>query len=208
MSKRLQKLDRRQALAGLGTLLAGVPLFAAGDVQALVPSAPPSVAKLLGHSTADSSGTRSVVGAPSATPQQTAVVEALGDLGSKAPAGPANMFAPVRVGDEVGLGWKLTKLRAPDRGAMLIELEKGVNTARVHVCSHEGSPVGPARTEQLDFVIMNNGKGSRATNEEVGRVVLTLASLAATTGIVPTGLLTHEQRLDAWALSPEPGTLT
>ncbi len=195
MSSRLETLDRRQALAGLGAIVAGAPLLAVGNVHAFVRTTP--------------AGNQLSVGLeqqrlPSETAEQfhTRV-----RLGAGAPPGPLNLFYPIAVGDEVGLGWTLAEVRAPERGAMLVGLVKGDDRARIHVCLNEGSPVGPARTDDLDFVVMNHGKGRSATNEEVGRVVLTLASLAAGTGIVPRGLLTHQQRLDAWALSPEPGVL-
>jgi len=195
MSRKLETLDRRQALAGLGAIVAGAPLLAAGDVRAFVPPTPRGKRFLMGlHEARLSSET---------VEQYNARVR----LGAGAPPGPVNLFSPIAVGDEVGLGWILAEIRAPERGAMLVGLVKGDESARVHVCLNGGAPVGPARTDALDFVIMNHGNGRSATNEEVGRVVLTLASLAAGTGIVPGGLLTHQQRLDAWLLTPEPGVL-
>jgi len=195
MSKRLETLDRRQALIGLGVVVAGAPILAAGKVRAFVP--PTRGGKRFAATLEQA---RSV----SETVEQ---FHARVRLGANAPAGPANLFSPVAVGDEVGLGWVLAEARAPERGAMLVGLAKGEETARIHVCLNKGTPVGPAKTQHLDFVVMNHGSGSSATDEEVGRVVLTLASLAEGTGIVPKGLLTHQERLDAWILSPEPGTL-
>ena len=195
MSDKLKTLDRRQALVGLSAIAAGAPLLATGNVHAFVPTTP--------------SGNQLPVVLEETRPL-TETAEQFHTrvrLGAGSPAGPVHLFSPVAIGDEVGLGWTLAEVRAPERGAMLVGLVKGADSARIHVCLNEGSPVGPARTDDLDFVIMNHGKGRSATNEEVGRVVLTLASLAAGTGIVPKGLLTHQQRLDAWLLSPEPGTL-
>jgi hypothetical protein len=195
MSDKLETLDRRQALLGLSAIAAGAPLLAARNVHAFVPTTP--------------SGNQLPLGLVPTLPVAETPEQFLARvrLGADAPSGPVNLFSPIGIGDEVGLGWTLAEVRAPERGAMLVGLVKGADSARVHVCLNEGSPVGPARTDDLDFVIMNHGKGRSATNEEVGRVVLTLASLAAGTGIVPEGLLTHQQRLDAWLLSPEPGTL-
>jgi len=195
MSKRLETLDRRQALAGLAAIVAGAPLLAAGNAQAFVPKVAAERQLPLG------------VGQARSVSETAEEYNARVRLGAGSPPGPVHLFSPIALGDEVGLGWTLAEIRAPERGAMLVGLVKGEETARVHVCLNEGAPVGPAKTDDLDFIIMNHGKGRTATNEEVGRVVLTLASLAAATGIVPKGLLTHQQRLDAWLLSPEPGTL-
>jgi len=57
--------------------------------------------------------------------------------------------------------------------------------------------VGVARTEDVDLILMNGGDGDDPTAEALGRVLRSLA--ARMTGPAPPGLLTHDERLSAYA---------
>ncbi len=148
---------------------------------------------------------------PAGTPQPKSAAEkeaqeAALRLAAEAPEGPLAVFAPLNAGDEVAFGWALREVRAPEKGAMLVVMAKGRKEVRVHVCANPGCAVGPASTEALDFIIMNDGSGEEPTDEELGLALVALAGIAAKTGVVPEGLLTHEQRIEKW-LGEEPGAL-
>ena len=129
-------------------------------------------------------------------------------LGSAAGPGPLALLAPWALGAEVGLGWTLSDLRAPERGAMLLVLSREGQSARVHVCANPGCPAGIASTDRLDFILMNGGSGDGASDEELGRVLRRIAAIAATNEATCdlSGLLPHEQRIARW-LEAEPGAL-
>lgn len=79
-------------------------------------------------------------------------------------------------GGELGLGWAVQSLSAIDRGAMVLSLSHADGrTARVHLCTHDGQPRGLAHTELLDFILMDGGQGDLPTEEDLGRVLLSLA---------------------------------
>lgn len=129
-------------------------------------------------------------------------------LGDGVAEGPIGLFAPYGLGDELGMGWSLADLRAPDRGAMLLLLSgpEGAQ-ARVHICANPGCAAGLASTDALDFILMNGGAGDGASDEALGRVVRRLATIAsANAASVPAGLLPHEERIERW-LRAEPGAL-
>lgn len=123
---------------------------------------------------------------------------------------PAWLLAPLRAGSEIGFGWRLEALYAPDRGAFIVELARvdspqSERRARVHVCQHLGQPRGVAHTEWLDLLLMDGGSGRSPTDEELGRVVQALAWVmrqnelreGAETQIAR--LLTHPERVDLYA---------
>jgi hypothetical protein len=89
-------------------------------------------------------------------------------------------FAPVRAGDEIGLGWSLVRIFPAVQGAVTLTLAHADGrAARVDVCLREGAPRGPASTENLDFIVMDGGDGAGRTDESLGRVVRRLAAMAA-----------------------------
>ncbi|MEL6349631.1 MAG: twin-arginine translocation signal domain-containing protein [Myxococcota bacterium] len=77
----------------------------------------------------------------------------------------------------LGLGWFIVRMSAVQRGAMVLSLghEDG-RLARVHLCAHDGEPRGLAHTALLDFILMDGGQGDRPTEEDLGRVLVSLAN--------------------------------
>ncbi|MCO4769229.1 MAG: hypothetical protein KDA24_04310 [Deltaproteobacteria bacterium] len=182
--------DRRKVLAASAAVLTA-PMLGMGAARA---------------GEAESSSRRTAGEITQKSPERVAEVEAGIALGAEAEAGPAEIFSPVGIGDEVRDGWRLTEVRAPEKGAMLVVLSRDGVMARVHVCANGGCAVGPASTDELDFLVMNDGQGSLATAEDLGLALRALAELAGATGVVPSDLLTHEQRIEKY-LSAEPGAL-
>lgn len=140
------------------------------------------------------------------SPERVAEFEAGIQLGAETPVGPLQVFAPLALGDELGFGWRLKDVRAPERGAILVMLSRDVDTARVHVCRNGGCPAGVASTDQLDFLLMNRGGGGETTDEDLGRALFVLAGYAAQSGVRVEGLMTHEERIERW-VGDEPGAL-
>ena len=72
--------------------------------------------------------------------------------------------------------WVVSEMSPIERGACIMTLKsKDGESARVHICSHVGQPVGVASSAFLDFVLMDGGDGHLPTNEELGCKILTLA---------------------------------
>jgi ferredoxin len=88
-------------------------------------------------------------------------------------APPWGLFAPIRAGTSLGLGWKVEGLSPIRRGAATLELRHERGAAQVVVHRNGGSPRGVAHTSDLDFLLMNGGG---PTEGEVGRVLLGLAA--------------------------------
>jgi len=190
MSNESVDLGRRKVLTAGAVAVLASPLAAAGVASAKgtdAPAMPP--------------GTPSPKSAKDKETQEAAI-----RLAADAPVASLEVFAPLSPGDEVAFDWVLREVRAPEKGAMLVVLSKAGKEARIHVCANAGCAVGPASTEALDFVIMNDGSGDEPTDEELGLALVALAGAAAKTGVVPKGLLTHEQRIEKW-LGEEPGAL-
>ncbi len=131
-------------------------------------------------------------------------------LGAEVFAGPMELLAPHVVGSDLGRGWTLLDLRAPDRGAMLLSLKHAADgaVARVHLCRNGGCPAGIASTDRLDFMLMNGGGGDEPSDEELGLVLLDLATAVAANEaeIDLKGLQTHEERIEHWRQA-DPGAL-
>ncbi len=109
--------------------------------------------------------TRSTGGAPSAA--------------SRMPegAGPWWLVAPLARGSHLGAGWFLAHLSPVERGASVLTLQHREGTvARVHLCHHQGDPKGLAHSDLIDLVLMDGGRGDRATDESLGRVLMGLAA--------------------------------
>ena len=67
------------------------------------------------------------------SPERIAEFEAGIRLGAKSELGPIQLFSPLAIGDAVGFGWRLSAMRGPERGAILVALSRDEDTARVHV---------------------------------------------------------------------------
>ena len=122
------------------------------------------------------------------------------DLGG----GPWWLLAPMKPGDQVGFDWRLQSLKAYDRGAWVLTVGRGDQSARIHICYHQGSPRGVAHTDLLDLVLMDGGQGDKPTTESLGRVLRQLAVVireneldeAAVADL--SDLLTHGERVQRY----------
>ncbi|MBK9644792.1 MAG: hypothetical protein IPO67_06520 [Deltaproteobacteria bacterium] len=116
--------------------------------------------------------------------------------------GPMWLLAPLKIGDEVGLGWRLAALTNNDRGAWVVELLRGDQLGRVHVCFHSGEPKGVGHTELLDFILMDGGDGRKDTDEHLGRVIRHMANIVRQNELREGAdaelarLLTHAERVE------------
>jgi len=112
----------------------------------------------------------------------SAAVVALPGVAQAAPApgsageAPWWLVHPFGPGADLGLGWRLVTLFPPVEGAVTVTLahEDG-RAARIDLSLIEGSPKGPARSEFVDFIVMDGGDGQRPMEESLGRVVRRLA---------------------------------
>jgi hypothetical protein len=113
------------------------------------------------------------------------------------------LLAPLAIGDEVGLGFRLEDVTGVRAGAAVLTLRAGGRFFRVHVCCRDGAPLGLAHTERLDFLLMNDGDGNHVTDERLARVVNVLADLARKNERAgtapPKGLLSHAARVESFA---------
>jgi hypothetical protein len=117
--------------------------------------------------------------------------------GSKDEA-PWALLSPLGAGSALGLGWSVADLEPIRRGAAVLVLAGPSGAeARVHLCRRDGRPQGVAWTRDLDLLLMNGGDGDDATDEALGRVLISLARRLG--GAVPDGLLTHGERLATYA---------
>ncbi len=155
---------------------------------------------LVGAAPARAEGPAPMAAAPAAEHLPEDTPPAL--LGDDAGLGPVALLAPHALGSELGMGWTFRDLRAADRGAMLLTLERATDgaLARVHVCRNGGCPAGIASTDELDFLLMNGGRGDDASDEVLGRVLLRVANIARVNEaqVSLAGLLTHEERIEQW----------
>ncbi len=113
------------------------------------------------------------------------------------------LIAPLSIGAEIGLGWRLVALSGVDAGAAAMTLRKGTRFARLHICRRDGRPRGMAHSDGLDFLLMNDGDGANPTDEGLARAVNVLSQLVTKNeragARVPQGLLSHAARLEAFA---------
>ncbi len=115
---------------------------------------------------------------------------------------PWSLVAPFSADMEVGLGWRVASLSEVRRGAAVLTLRHDEGRqAQVHLCRRRGLPRGLAHTNTLDMFLMNDGDGQQQTNEDIGRVVKTIAAWvhrneqSAGSLAVPPQLLTHSTRV-------------
>lgn len=174
MSERGNVRDRRSFLTSMGAAAVAAPL--------------------LGASVARAGETGEAGEAPINEDRPRALD--LNMLGEGAAAAPAALLAPLVPGVELAFGWIFEGAWGPDRGAVLVRLQREGIEARVHICRNDGCPAGLASTEQLDLLLMNQTEGE-ASEEELARAVVFLASVLGGNGpdAVPAGLLSHEERI-------------
>ena len=124
--------------------------------------------------------------------------------GDATPAGaqPWHLIAPLRKGQEVGLGWRLAGFSRVRRGAATLTLTRRGATASIDVCARRGRPRGIASSRYFDLVLMNDADGSTVTDESLGRVIKTLAQYVkrnektrARRLAARRGMLSHETRV-------------
>ena len=120
-----------------------------------------------------------------------------------APA-PWDMVSPLVAGSELALGWFVSDLSPVQLGGAVLTLEhkRGFH-AQVHICRHTGSPKGITHSKHFDLFVMNGGDGERPSEEELGRVVLTIGEVIRQNEskrpeltTVADSMLTHDERLD------------
>ncbi|MBX3128457.1 MAG: hypothetical protein KF718_17165 [Polyangiaceae bacterium] len=117
------------------------------------------------------------------------------------------LLAPLELGQVVGLGWRLAELTDVVKGGAVLTLyhDESAREARVHVCRKGEVARGAAQSETLDFLLMNDGDGSRPTDESLGRVLRVIALVARGnegSGLsAPRGLLSHDARVSAFRRS-------
>lgn len=90
---------------------------------------------------------------------------------------PWALLHPFVRGSPLGLGWVLESVAPIESGAATLVLRhprEGV--ARVAIHRNTGEPRGVAHTEQLDFLLLNDGGGREQTAQSVGRVLRSLAA--------------------------------
>lgn len=115
-------------------------------------------------------------------------------------ADPAQLFAPIRAGKTIALGWSLESISPPITGAVFLNFmhHSGAKTA-VRVCRRAAQPLGMTHSDLLDFVIMRTDHAP--TDESFGRVLLGVADAARRNerkNVTAVNLLsTHEQHLAA-----------
>ena len=172
MSERGDMRDRRSFLTSMGAAAVAAPLLG-------------------------SKAARAAEGGEPAPPVESrpAALD-LNMLGEGAPVAPSTLLTPLVPGVELAFGWVFEGAWGPDRGAILVRLQREGIEARVHVCRNDGCPAGLASTEQLDLLVMNQSEGE-ASDEELARAVVFLASILGQNGAdaVPAGLLSHEERI-------------
>ena len=121
-------------------------------------------------------------------------------------SGPApwDIFSPLEAGSELALGWTIKSLSPIQLGGAVLTLaHKRGFEAQVHLCKNNGEPRGITHTANFDIFVMNGGDGDTASEEELGRVVLTLGeairqneSKKPELKKLVVGMLSHEERVD------------
>ena len=121
-------------------------------------------------------------------------------------SGPApwHLFAPLEAGSELALGWKIKDLSPVQLGGAVMTLEhkRGYET-KVHFCKKSEEPKGITHTSHFDVFLMNGGDGDTASEEELGRVVLTLGAVVRQNEDrkpelqkLASSMLSHDERVD------------
>ena len=86
------------------------------------------------------------------------------------------LLTPLHLGDSVGKGWRISGLRPIEKGATVLELQHfSGDQTQIHICAIEEQPVGVVHTQFLDLILMDGGQGQKATDEDLGRVVMNVA---------------------------------
>lgn len=111
-----------------------------------------------------------------ANPEAKALLSKLATMES-APA-PWEMLTPLSEGSELALGWSVKSLSGIQLGGAILTLQhKRGYEASIHLCKNDGTPRGITHTRHFDVFVMNGGDGDTASEEELGRVVVTLGEV-------------------------------
>jgi hypothetical protein len=90
------------------------------------------------------------------------------------------LLAPLRVGDEIGLGWSLARVFPPAFGAVTLNLRhEGGRVARVDMSMRGTEARGPAASQLVEFIVMDGGDGKKEMAESLGRALKKLAAVVA-----------------------------
>lgn len=96
--------------------------------------------------------------------------------GAAVAAAPWWLLAPLGPGSGLPRGWSIASLSEVRRGAAVLTLaHPSHGTIEVHLCAHEGQGRGVASTVLVDLILMDGGRGDKATDEALGQVVSALA---------------------------------
>ena len=115
------------------------------------------------------------------------------------------LIDPIRKGTCVGKGWSVSGLSGVNEGACVLSLSHlSHGAARVHICARGGQASGLTHTNILDFVLMDGGDGDKRTQENLGRVIMSIAkrvskneleALDADALDAMSRMLTHDERM-------------
>jgi len=116
---------------------------------------------------------------------------------------PWSLLQPYTEGSEIADGWALDSLSPIRSGAATILLRHPTDgTARVSIRRHDGTPLGVAHTDNLDFLLMNGGSGSAPSEGSVVHALTALTTTLGQRGPADAALVT---RLQPATASPAPG---
>jgi hypothetical protein len=112
---------------------------------------------------------------------------------------------PITKGTCVGKGWSVSDLSGVNEGASVLSLTHfNHGTAKVHICARGTQGSGLTHSHLLDFVLMDGGDGGKRTQENLGRVIMSIAkrvskneinTVDADTLDAMSRMLTHEERM-------------
>jgi hypothetical protein len=174
-----------------------------GDPSGILPSHPS--AKLPSDPSAKLPTDPSVV-----LPENRGVQEPVAPADAAAAPPPWALVRPLVAGSMIAHGWRLADVGPVRDGSCVVTLrnERG-RSHRIHLCRNDGDPQGLVYTRRVDLVVMNEGQGDLATEEQLAQAVAELAHrIAANEPWVPgrifTDLLPHGERLRRFASAGNP----
>ena len=148
------------------------------------------------------------VGAAAAAVPATVVATTQAGQGLFAVDGPAPwwLITPLAAGSPLALGWYVHTLGPVIQGASILTIRHASGQeARVHICSYDEKPTGLAYTALVDLVLMDGRNADRATEEDLGRVLLGLGKAIANNETNPDGdlwplvqMMTHDERVEIY----------
>ncbi len=113
------------------------------------------------------------------------------------------LLAPLGPGAGLAGGWSIASLSPVRRGAAVLTLvHPDHRPTEVHLCAHGGQGRGVASTVLVDLILMDGGRGDKATDASMGQALSALARRIRANEIrrdadlgTLSGLLEHSQRV-------------